>query len=238
MTLTLLDNLFVLLVMILAFPVLGWWSYRELKRREPIEGERALLREYRLTLVMLAGLLIATMLVWRGQARDLSGLFVPPFDGIPAFVAFAAVFGLLLSLIVRPVLALRGGKTADAMATMFAELAPFLPKSRKALRWAILVSLMAGLAEEVVYRGYLLTYFADRLPWWAAIGASAIIFGLAHLYQGFGGMIGTAILGAVFAVIFVGTGSLLIPILLHAAIDVSSMLTAFILLRNIEAQSA
>ena len=56
--------------------------------------------------------------------------------------------------------------------------------------------------------------------WWV----SSLIFGLGHLYQGVRGVIGTTVLGLVFAVLFVITGNLAIPILLHAAIDARVLL--------------
>jgi membrane protease YdiL (CAAX protease family) len=50
--------------------------------------------------------------------------------------------------------------------------------------------------------------------------AAAAVFGLAHLYQKVTGVVATAIAGLLFCVLYVKTGSLLLPILLHVAIDV------------------
>ncbi|MEJ7704018.1 MAG: CPBP family intramembrane glutamic endopeptidase [Geodermatophilaceae bacterium] len=44
-------------------------------------------------------------------------------------------------------------------------------------------------------------------------------FGLAHLYQGRGGVVTTSVLGALLTFLYVGTGTLLVPMLVHAAID-------------------
>ena len=41
----------------------------------------------------------------------------------------------------------------------------------------------------------------------------------------------TAFLGLAFGFIFVETGSLAVPILLHAAVDISAMVTAWLVLR-------
>jgi hypothetical protein len=38
-----------------------------------------------------------------------------------------------------------------------------------------------------------------------------VIFGAAHLYQGVGGLISTAILGPIFSAIFLMTGTLAVP---------------------------
>ena len=49
--------------------------------------------------------------------------------------------------------------------------------------------------------------------------AAAAIFGLAHIYQGVTGVTLTALAGALFCGLYVVTGSLLVPILLHILID-------------------
>ena len=53
---------------------------------------------------------------------------------------------------------------------------------------------------------------------------AAVAFGLAHAYQGRAGVVLTGVLGGVMAALYVGTGSLLLPVLLHAAIDLRFLL--------------
>jgi uncharacterized protein len=48
---------------------------------------------------------------------------------------------------------------------------------------------------------------------------AAACFGLAHFYQGATGMIGTAFAGVLFTFLYVQSGSLLLPILMHILID-------------------
>src|SRR5437868_2804339 len=55
---------------------------------------------------------------------------------------------------------------------------------------------------------------------WATVGASAILFGLAHLYQGRGGFVGTSLLGVIFGVVRAIYGSLVPVVVWHAAVDV------------------
>ena len=54
---------------------------------------------------------------------------------------------------------------------------------------------------------------------WALILVAAVAFGLAHAYQGRVGIVTTGLLGGVMAALYLGTGSLLLPVLLHALID-------------------
>ena len=60
------------------------------------------------------------------------------------------------------------------------------------------VWVFAAFGEEVFYRGYLMTRFAQfmgegRIAWGLAVIAQAILFGAAHAYQGPPGMVGIAI---------------------------------------------
>jgi membrane protease YdiL (CAAX protease family) len=86
--------------------------------------------------------------------------------------------------------------------------------------WAGL-AVSAGICEEVVFRGWLLAtlHGLGRMNGMPLILAAATIFGLAHAYQGPTGVVLTGFAGAFFCILFVVSGSLLLPILLHAAID-------------------
>jgi len=96
-----------------------------------------------------------------------------------------------------------------------------LPETRQEKLWCVLlVAPTAALCEEFVYRGYLLTQLSAWLPsreW--AWGASALVFGLAHTYQGFSGVLRAAVLGAVFAYPVLCWGSLYPSIVAHFVYD-------------------
>src|ERR1700687_980448 len=74
--------------------------------------------------------------------------------------------------------------------------------------WFVPASLTAGLCEEFLYCGYVLTQasaFAARF--FAGFLLSSVAFGLAHVYQGRLGVLGTMITGALYATVFLLTGS-------------------------------
>ena len=84
----------------------------------------------------------------------------------------------------------------------------------------VIVALTAGLCEEFLYRGWLLHFLGAALgSVWFGLILSSFAFGFAHIYQGRGGMVGTTLLGAVFGVIYLVCGGLLLPQALHAAMD-------------------
>ena len=229
---SLLDHLFVLLVMVLAFPLDGWWAYRRFLDRLAREGGAALVREYRITILWLVLLGAATLGIWAAAGRDLAALgFAAPREGPAGGLVFGISGGALIGLALRPVAAAVSAKARAGLRRQMAKLEAFLPKTKEQLAWGLLVSLCAGLFEEIGYRGYLIPYCRFWLPEWPALIVAALLFGLAHLYQGAAGIAMTAFLGLAFGFIYMETGSLALPILLHAAVDISAMVTAWLVFR-------
>lgn len=111
----------------------------------------------------------------------------------------------------------------DAKARLMASLGRllhFLPRTRLELHAFYRVSVTAGIVEEIVYRGFVLWFLAQHMPLWGAIVVSSIGFGLCHSYQGASGVVRTGLVGLVFALLYVGTGSIWLPIVAHALLDI------------------
>jgi membrane protease YdiL (CAAX protease family) len=121
----------------------------------------------------------------------------------------------------------RNSKAREKILRAFKRLDFFLPITGEERAWFAVVSVTAGICEEVLYRGFLIRYLSDG-PWhfgiWIALAIASISFGLGHGYQGLSGIIGTGVLGALIAVIFLATGSLWLPMALHAIIDLRVLL--------------
>jgi uncharacterized protein len=85
-----------------------------------------------------------------------------------------------------------------------------------------LLSVSAGICEEVAFRGLLLAALtiATGSPF-TALAVSSIVFGVMHSHQNPGGAARAAVLGAVLAVPLLVTGSLLPSIAAHALIDLA-----------------
>ncbi|HEY0255474.1 MAG TPA: CPBP family intramembrane glutamic endopeptidase [Kofleriaceae bacterium] len=95
-----------------------------------------------------------------------------------------------------------------------------VPRTTEERGWFALLAITAGITEEVMYRALPIIVLTALLPspWWA-VGISAVVFGVAHFYQGVAGVIATAIMGAVFGALYVLGHSLLPVMILHAMID-------------------
>ncbi|PZG02349.1 CPBP family intramembrane glutamic endopeptidase [Micromonospora deserti] len=91
------------------------------------------------------------------------------------------------------------------------------PQTAHERRLAVTVAVSAGITEEVVYRGFLIAAGARLydLPLALVVMASLALFVAAHAYQGRKGMVGVAVLGTMFTIIYLISGSLLLAIMVH-----------------------
>ncbi len=143
---------------------------------------------------------------WRDVALG-AGLFIPMF--------FAA--GLLDQL-------LQGlGFSAPAAPTP----AFLAARGRAEIIMAAVLVLVVALAEEIIFRGYLLLRFLGlkMSPGWAAL-LSAFIFSLGHGYEGSSGVVTVGALGLSFAAIYLWRRSLATPTVMHFLQDFTGVVLA------------
>lgn len=85
-----------------------------------------------------------------------------------------------------------------------------------------LVAGLAGMGEEVLFRGVIQTALAGHLPVWGAVAAAAALFGLAHCLTPTYAVLAAAI-GTYLGWLFVVTGNLLVPVVTHALYDLAAL---------------
>ena len=94
------------------------------------------------------------------------------------------------------------------------------------------LSCTAGLSEEFLYRGFVFSIFARVFSGFevraalAALFGSALLFGIAHLYQGRRGMLTTFFVGVIFAGARLWTSSLVPAVIAHTCVDLIAGLAA------------
>ena len=96
----------------------------------------------------------------------------------------------------------------------------------------LILSISAGICEELVFRGYLQQQFArmgQRV--WVGVALSALVFGAAHGYEGIAGVLLIAAYGAMFGVLALLRRGLRTGMIAHAWHDSISGL-ALVLLRH------
>jgi CAAX protease family protein len=83
------------------------------------------------------------------------------------------------------------------------------------------LALTAGVCEEFLYRGFVMAALSRAgLFSWAVVVISSVLFGLAHTYQGKGGVLGTTLLGLVFGATRLALQSLAPVMVWHGAVDI------------------
>jgi membrane protease YdiL (CAAX protease family) len=96
----------------------------------------------------------------------------------------------------------------------------------------VLSALENALLEEVVVVGFLVTRLRELgRPAPVAVAISAVVRGSYHLYQGFGGFLGNAVMGLIFGTWFVKRRSVLSLFVAHAIMD-SVAFVGYALLKN------
>lgn len=81
---------------------------------------------------------------------------------------------------------------------------------------ALLLLLVVAVAEETVFRGYLLHRLTQASGSRVfAVVLSTLIFAFGHSYQGALGLASVAAIGAAFALIYLWRGSLIAPVVMH-----------------------
>jgi membrane protease YdiL (CAAX protease family) len=82
------------------------------------------------------------------------------------------------------------------------------------------LSLSAGIAEELVFRSFLIAALEQATgSLGVAVGVSVAVFAISHSYQGIAGLIRVALLGLVLTAPFLLTGSVYPAMAAHAALD-------------------
>ena len=101
-----------------------------------------------------------------------------------------------------------------------------MPRTIGERRTWVLVAITAGVTEELIYRGFVLSVLAHLWPsadTFTLLVFGGIIFGLAHLYQGAKCVILTGLLGVVLGEVMIGAG-LFAAMFVHALIDLRVLL--------------
>lgn len=216
----LLEHLYVVLVA-LVYPVVGYFSFKRLMRRvaagEPVD--RAQL--YQLTI---AGhwLLFALLLVlWYVSGRSFETLGYAPMAGT-GFIAGAAltVIGIVFLLLQLRHVMNASNDTLKRYASQFGDVGVIVPQNGNELARFYALSVTAGVVEEAVWRGFLIWYLALYMPLWAAALLSIIGFTLGHAYQGTANLPKITLISAALTGLYLLSGSLWLPMLLHAAVDI------------------
>ena len=170
--------------------------------------------------------------LWAASGRSFASLGFTVPDGwrlwaaIALFLLLATYQGWALWTLAR------SAEQRAGLRRQISSLSAVLPHTRTEFHWFGGLSLTAGFCEEFLYRGYFIWVFAPWLGWWGAAALSLPFFAVAHLYQGWSGVLRTGVVGALFTLVVAVFESLWPAIALHALVDLGSGTMAWVALRD------
>ncbi len=223
------DFALILLVLATVVPFLGRRRIRRLmEASSTTKTDRLVLYASTIAFQWIA----VAIILWRTHAHDLSpaslGLAVPK-PGLALITAIA----LSALILVNQIVALQRlrdhpDSTAHGILPHLA-LKVFPQDTVERLGFTALVATVS-ICEEFIYRGFAQRVFQDWAAGWASAGiavavgviASAVMFSLAHLYQGRRGLISTFVVGLLFSIVRALTGSLVPASAAHFVADITA----------------
>ena len=220
-------------LLVAMFPVWGsTLGYRRLKRADPDDRPRLRLVQYGRAIAVQWLLAGALLVLWVAQRRALSP--APAGLGMMPLLTWGlggVVLGTVIVLIY--LLRVRAHIMSDdeGLAEVRRELAnvePLMPHTPREFRWFVALALTAGLCEELLYRGFLIWYFAHFMGVIPAALVATVAFGVGHSYQGVRGALKALAAGGFLSAVYLLSGSLFMPMLLHALMDLHSGHLAYV----------
>ena len=158
---------------------------------------------------------------WRACAHGFSYAQLGLTTGNPMFIGTIAIGGAGAIVALQWLNLRRIGRSTSPLRAPLQSLAQrILPQSPRELALFCVLAVTAGVCEEFLYRGFAMAALARTgLPSAAVVVISAVMFGLAHLYQGRGGFGGTLILGLLFGYGRLSLGTLIPVVAWHIGVD-------------------
>ncbi|WP_158289735.1 CPBP family intramembrane glutamic endopeptidase [Paenibacillus flagellatus] len=123
----------------------------------------------------------------------------------------------------------------SAMKQSYASRSFVLPVTRAETWLYAWTAITVGICEEVLFRAFLPAYLQAApygLGYGTAFLAAAVLFGLSHFLQGVSGIVQTFVAAILFGYLYYATGSLLVPVVIHALYDLRIIAIARIVTRH------
>lgn len=236
MNLSYLDSFAIALLayLVIVVPLLGVWENRRLVSWVAAGRLNARLIAYRWTIVWQWATVFVLLGWWLRDGRMAAPLFMTiEISGWQWLSAVAAGAASVL-LLIQTRRALSDREELVKVREKIGDLETLVPRGPYEMNVFSVLAVTAGICEEIVYRGVLMAVAISVVGPWPAMVATSVIFGLAHVYQGVGGVLKTTVVGLVMAFLTLMSGSLLPAIVLHAVIDLTSgrMMNAAIEIRE------
>jgi membrane protease YdiL (CAAX protease family) len=182
--------------------------------------------------------LIVAIVAWRSTARTVGPEELGLAARNPWLVAWTTI-ALTGLLCVNQVVGLRRitKMQADKRGSLFAITEKIMPRTPTETLVFAALACTAGISEEFLYRGFVFMAFVRMVvnfgpPNAVAAILSSVWFSLAHIYQGRRGIITTFVVGIIFGLVRIWTGSLIPVVAAHIGIDLVAGFCVYRFLRR------
>jgi uncharacterized protein len=217
---------YAVLALLIVYPLLEWqWLWPRFVRAISAGINGARTRAYRWIIVAEWAVTVYILALWIAHQRSWSALWLGSVRPL-RFSLGCALAGIVITFFVfqgrKVQKALANPKAVAYLREKLAFADPLMPATAGERRWFWLLSVTAGVCEEVIYRGFLLWLISAWTGLIAGVIISSIIFGFGHVYLGVRQVPRTAIAGLALALVVLLSGSLLPAIVIHASMDLNS----------------
>ena len=226
------DHLFILLLFVFQ-PIHGAITYRRYIARIEAGAPSDRVHMYRQTFALEWIALAVFATAWYLLGRPAADLGFMPIEG-NNFLIGSGILAIFSAFLVYQWRSARSASDDDVakQKEAFGTLLHFLPQTDRDYRHFVGLSITAGIVEEILYRGFAIWYLVLFMPVWGAIVVSSVAFGFGHSYQGIGGVARVTLIGLAFGAFYIFTGSIWLPILGHAILDILQGATILTIMRR------
>jgi membrane protease YdiL (CAAX protease family) len=208
---------------VLVEPFLRTNFYRNLKKQLNVDPSARLLF-YRTQVLWEWSWMVVLAVIVIPIPEPLKWLGLNPPNQIGWIILAALLLGIFLSTYL-----LR--RSPGAMASMQRSLeasSVLLPSTPAERTWFAIAAVTAGICEELLYRGFLMSYLPSNFSMLAGqiiliSIISGIIYGLSRAYQGMRGIATTALTGFSFAIVYFLSHSLIPAMVFHTLAELRTM---------------
>ena len=230
-----------ILVLIYGLVIPFMSGVKSLENFENIQFTESLRRRFYLAnslFLCLAAVVILVTWWWHDRPFEAMGFRLSPDVKNPVWT-FSLIGLLAVLYTVDLLMSIRKWKKRDPSIDTLDDTTPFLPRKLRELPAYIVMCISAGAFEEIIYRGYMVTYFLPEYNFRSgvpilAVTAPAFLFSLAHYYQGWQAVLKIFLLSLLLGIIFLSSGSIWVVMTIHFLIDLIGGLLAMKLMKSQE----
>lgn len=231
-----------LLIMIaLGLPVVSYLFHLQDKREreQGIAFDR--IRSYRQTLAFLWIPTVILFGYWVYAGRSFNVLGVTGSNGLAAMIVWVVIAIIGVFMVLQVWAAHRKPSFAQDTVDQFSThetVDRIMPRNARELAFFVLLSITAGITEEMMFRAFLIWALEHWVPVWAAALLSLASFTAAHFYQENASLIArVALAGSAFTLVYLISGSIWPAVVLHIFVDVAAGATIYAARRTVEREN-